>query len=184
MQRLLQTIPICSFLGTTVALSLPPSISISQNMTALHAPSTNLTVPGSPYCSSYHYGHDLNLESCENAWEKISKSRVPQKYRKRPHGTAKPIKPLDMALPVRYLSDDGICAIDIISKRVHGRDPPTDVATALQISGYAGLILDKCVHGEQNKGGSITGVGMFCSLGPTMLYVEISSVHESYTGFR
>ncbi|KAL8820921.1 MAG: hypothetical protein Q9191_007417 [Dirinaria sp. TL-2023a] len=62
-----------------------------------------------------------------------------------------------MALPVRYLSDDGICAIDVTSGPQSGRDVRADITTGVQIAGVARLILDKCVR-DTGTGGSVVGI--------------------------
>ena len=53
--------------------------------------------------------------------------------------------------PIRYLSDDGICAIDV--QLASGRD---DSSSSFVISWYAKTILDACVT-KLGKGGSVRG---------------------------
>ena len=53
--------------------------------------------------------------------------------------------------PIRYLSDDGVCAIDI--QLDSGRE---DSSSSFVISWYAKKILDECVTGL-GKGGSVRG---------------------------
>ena len=54
--------------------------------------------------------------------------------------------------PIRYLSDDGICAIDVqLESGARWDTSNWDI-----ISGYAKTILDECVA-RQQKGGSVRG---------------------------
>ena len=152
----MQAIAVFSLFTSSIALSLPPSISISQNRTTLdNAPSANLTARGKPYCSSVHYGRDLSRESCENAWVKIGQSATRRTYLIRPRSTGEHVVPPDIALPVRYLSDDGNCAIDVKIKS----GSTEDSASGLQIAEQAGEVLDTCLH-RADIGGSITGFSM------------------------
>ena len=51
------------------------------------------------------------MTSCTNAWEKIPQDSETYTYGLRADIAAG--ANLDVGLPVRYLSDDGLCAIDI-----------------------------------------------------------------------
>lgn len=151
MQRYSQQLVICSLLTSTFALSLPPLDSISQNsnhpIDLPMTPSLNLTA-GRNHCTTL-YGKDLSPVSCENAWDKVSRSTTPQTYRTQWHGkTQLP----NIVIPIRFLSDDGLCAIDITNTK--GR--VGDISTGLEISQKARQLLDDCVY-DKRRGGSITG---------------------------
>ena len=156
MQLLVQAIAICSLLTFSIALSPPPWVSTSQNRTTLNnAPSANLTTRSRPHCSGIYYGYDLNKESCENAWAKIDQSATSGTYHTRPRSTGEHVDPPDVVLPARYLSDDGVCAIDVKIKP----GSTWDVTSGLEIAAQAGKILDSCLH-RADIGGSITGFSM------------------------
>ena len=141
----------------TATLSLPPPTSLLQNSTAFYSPYANFTASNNLRCDSRWYGEDLSVVSCENAWKKISQSTASQVYRTRSNSAFAPVKPPEIAMPVRYLSDDGVCAIDI-------KGNPTsrkiwDVASDRRISETAKLVLNECVI-ERKLGGSFASIGM------------------------
>ena len=154
MWRSLPDIAVASSLISTFALSLSPFIPTFQNSTSLGALSPNLPRSGNIACSGRFYGYGLNPESCENAWEKIRQTTAIHYYHNRPSSGS--VKPPDIALPVRYLSDDGICAIDIKSPKV-GKSG--DSTNGLQIAENAELLLNRCVK-LQRRGGSIASFSM------------------------
>ena len=141
-------------LTSTFALSLPPPITISPNANnILKPPNTairNLTA-GRTVCGS-RYGTSLSEYSCQNAWLKIDRySSIPESFRPRPTSSETP-------LPIRYLSDDGMCAIDIVNTD----GTSGDITTGMEIAQQAKLLVDRCVRWE-NKGGFINRFSM-CSL--------------------
>ena len=73
---------------------------------------SNVTL-GQQSCRS-NYGTGLTMTSCTNAWEKIPQDSETCTYGLRADIAAG--AHLDVGLPVRYLSDDGLCAIDIYDK--------------------------------------------------------------------
>lgn len=82
-------------------------------------------------------GTDLHGASCRNAWEKIERSKKKVVFRDR-----KDILTPDIPLPVRFLSDDGFCSIDV--DFLGDEDPhESDWET---VSEVAGEILVKCVY--------------------------------------
>lgn len=133
-------------LTSTFALSLPPSITISPNANDILKPLNtaigNLTAVRT-VCRS-RYGTSLSEDSCQNAWLKIDRyAFIPESFRLRPTSSETP-------LPIRYLSDDGMCAIDIVNTGgISG-----DITTGMKIAQQAKLLMDRCVRGE-NKGGYI-----------------------------
>ncbi|CAO1596820.1 hypothetical protein XANCAGTX0491_000650 [Xanthoria calcicola] len=116
----------------------------------------NLTAgPGEPTCSSRMYGGNLKPASCKNAWDKIERSSVPR--RSGVH-SAPDRQSFDYLLPQRYLSDDGLCAIDVaIPQAQIAAGRRWDVATGLQLSNSARAVLESCV--TDGRGGV---VGSFC----------------------
>ena len=133
-------------LTSTFALSLLPPITISPDANNLFKPLSsafrNLTAGGT-VCMS-RLGTGLSEVSCQNAWLKIDRhSSLPESFRQRPTSSNTP-------LPFRYLSDDGICAIDIVSSD----GTSGDVSTGMEIAQQVNLLIDHCVR-KKHKGGHI-----------------------------
>lgn len=153
MRRLVEAV-FFFLLTSTFALSLPPPISIPPNainiLRPLNTAFRNLTA-GRTICGS-RYGTGLSEYSCRNAWLKIDRySVIPESFRPRPTSS-------EIPLPIRILSDDGTCAIDIVNTEgISG-----DISTGMEIAQEAKLIIDVCVRGE-NKGGFISHFST-CSL--------------------
>ena len=132
---------------------LNPVYPILQESTNL----TNITLPTSlsygKLTCSMSYGENLNYTSCFDAWKSIPRdSDIFYTYGSRKTTGSDPS--LDFGLPVRYLSDDGSCAIDIRGKLRHDKDLVTgDTASNIQISEAAKVVLNRCV--PAGEGGQI-----------------------------
>ena len=101
-------------------------------------------------CSWRRYGYYLSDDSCRNAWDKIGDSATPRKLHARPHGRGQQAEiPLMSRLPVRYLGDDGFCAIDV--KLEGGRE---DTSSDRAISAATDSVLLKCVERSGSGGRS------------------------------
>ena len=102
-----------SFAILTSALSLLPSLSsISSNSTGI-SKYNNQTLPilaSDPRITcDKRYGEDIRVASCRNALQKIPRS---SEFHRFTRGRKKPQAPSDQIItPIRYLSDDGFCAI-------------------------------------------------------------------------
>lgn len=83
---------------------------ISQNATPEKI--LNSTTNARPYCTLAH-GGNMPRDSCRAALSKIERNTERKNYRPR-HRTNRPPPQSEVPLPIRYLSDDGICAIDIL----------------------------------------------------------------------
>ena len=90
-----------------------------------------------------NFGSDFNKNSCQNAWQKIERSTSPQGYCHRQDPLTE-----NTPLPIRYLSNDGTCAIDV--EFIENVNDAT--CDGLTISEMAGSILVKCVY-LANEGG-------------------------------
>ena len=128
------------------ARDLPPTVNLIN--------STLLNVSlAEPFCRPT-YGSDVNLASCTNAWRHIPRDSEPQLYGLRTEIAAG--AHIDVGLPLRYLSDDGLCAIDIRAR--YDNDPDlmiADLAKNIEVSQAAKVVLDRCVRGRR-VGGSIS----------------------------
>ena len=136
------------FVSFTSAFSLPPSLSLTQTHTTNipELTSSNLTDDGI-FCTAA-YGSGLLEGSCRNAWDKIDRSStIDERFVPRSKVTTDTVP-----LPIRYLSDDGICAIDLSHR---GPFSGPDSSTRRTISDLARGIIKKCVR-KFGKGGSIT----------------------------
>ena len=122
------------------ALSLPPSLSLTPDTPyALNLNVTN----DSLFCDS-RWGSKLNKASCKNAWENMGVSTQKKEYRLHTEG----ILSDDIRVPLRHLSDDGECAIDI--DLPNGLTHATfDDFTLFQL---AGAVVVKCVYNSGTGG--------------------------------
>lgn len=131
------------------ALLLPPTNFISSNGSSpLGFPTTPRSNSTSPlfndliHCNGQLYGSGLNKRSCENAWDKMGRSSTPQQwYPSQMRRTT--------SLPIRYLSDDGLCAIDV---KLAGSSRG-DISSELAIAGITESILLQCVEDRSRVGG-------------------------------
>ena len=98
-------------------------------------------IPGVPVCSSPLYGSGLDSESCHNAYTKI-----PRIYEKIKYGALNYRGSRDYVAPIRYLSDDGLCAIDVTLqlKKDHSQ-LGWDITTGIEISERVEQLLYYCV---------------------------------------
>lgn len=151
MQLLIQAVAIYYLSVCKFTLALPLLVLQKQNSTDLNTRPVN-PVTVFPSCNAF-FGRDLSIESCLNAWGKIDRLAPPQAYGPRPGFPSRPT-PGVLALPVRYLSDDGLCSIDLQKDtRKMG-----DVVSSLLISQEARSIIDECVQ-YSKRGGTIHGLG-------------------------
>ncbi|KAI4166870.1 MAG: hypothetical protein LQ348_007751, partial [Seirophora lacunosa] len=90
-------------------------------------------------CSGWRYGRQMSQASCLNAWQKMPRSSLARRYgNSRVHGEEL------VDLPLRYLSDDGLCAIDVNEKwNVIATIP--DITSELTLANVAKEVLDQCV---------------------------------------
>ncbi|KAL9012869.1 MAG: hypothetical protein Q9173_002396, partial [Seirophora scorigena] len=97
-------------------------------------------------CSGWRYGRQMSQASCLNAWQKMPRSSLARRYgNSRVHGEEL------VELPLRYLSDDGLCAIDLNEKRnLIGTVP--DVTSELILANVAKEVLDQCVSARRTGG--------------------------------
>ena len=135
-----------------------------QNMSS---PSPRPWLAGHPACNGDHYGYQVDQRSCQNAWQKIDRNPVLRSYRVR--STSKQRRS-DYLSPVRYLSNDGRCAIDISLKQGATQDLSSD----LTISIGAGSVLDSCVN--------LLGIGgMLADFCEFVIHMEYADWQRSLT---
>ncbi len=142
-------------LSLALILPLPPSLSLlsDTNSTAGVPNATLLSGSyltdefGNPYPICDHaYDGKLNSDSCANAWHKIERSTTKRVFRSRQGALTE-----DEPLPFRYLSNEGLCAIDVDVVDGHSVEESSDGNT---ISDVAGNVLVKCVY-KSKTGGSL-----------------------------
>lgn len=98
-------------------------------------------------CEKPGFPSGLNLDNCANAWAKVDKSIQPYIYAERP------VQQGEIALPIRYLSDDGSCAIDVtFNPNPEESEERGDVANGIAISNAARAVILQCV-GRTRSGG-------------------------------
>lgn len=118
---------------TSIVLLILPTIAYMRSLPPLslsHAPNateyafleeanqeefSNLTTHG--ICFST-YGRDMPADSCQDALAKIGHSVAYNSYIPRHRAPKGAIPPNIVPMPIRYLSDDGLCAIDVILTEV------------------------------------------------------------------
>lgn len=117
--------------------------------------------PGMPYCRSI-FGTGLNPDSCRNVWEKIEPSSHAQDFRPRTLQDR-----AGYSTPLRYLSDDGRCAIDLELLPLFKTEERWgwDTTDGRTISNVAESIILACVHGTAYGG----RVAKFSKPGPRTL---------------
>ena len=146
-------IPINFFVARSSAFLLPPSLSLTTHPIQLtnssDVPSTNgshLPLNGTRLkCTPGYYGTDLDWNSCEAAWDKMPRSRAAKTYVSR--NLRNPITSA-IRLPLRYLSDDGACAIDVDQKRTASRHI-SDITTPNTLANRAADVIVGCVHSRR-----------------------------------
>lgn len=130
----------CLFFTLVSTLSISPSISLQSSNTT-----GNLRLP-KPICST-RYGHNLQIDSCRLALSEMDLSTDLKRYISR-HGSPQPLPPNLVLTPIRYLSDDGLCAIDVLLQPASDGDE----ASAHMLYHSAKSIIDDCVVGLGRSG--------------------------------
>ena len=129
-------------------------INETSNFTSLESLSAPYK-PGLPVCAPKLIGDNLKWDSCRNAWAKISRTTEPIKYGSRSYRGSR-----DVTAPFRYLSDDGLCAIDIVLHLARVRDQQGwDITTGQDLSDRAQQVLSFCV--VLGIGGAVRDYGQF-----------------------
>ncbi|KAF6231455.1 hypothetical protein HO173_010416 [Letharia columbiana] len=138
-----------------LAISVPSS-STSSTLDLLNLSSSannlqlvNTTANENIKCDGKYWGYHLNKASCEEAWNQMPTDNQFVSFGARRMGH------FERPLPYRYLSDDGLCAIDID----HMIKVVLDTATNHEISAAAKSILDKCVLRDEPKKQGNTPIG-------------------------
>lgn len=103
------------------------------------------------------YGIALKVSSCTNAWKKMPRDNERSTYGLRTtDATGAAGAHVDTKLPVRYLSDDGHCAIDIRVRRNYEKDLRAgDSTTNIEVSEAAKSVIELCVLPDLMGGYSV-----------------------------
>ena len=101
------------------------------------------------YCNGRSYGRNLNRASCIQINNVMSSYELPRTFGERGTGY------YEANLPFRYLSRDGLCAVDIS----HTQGVDSDEIAPADLKRAARYIIDVCVTGSPNEGGLVTGLG-------------------------
>lgn len=149
-----------------------PLLSTSSSLTLVNPSSlahealfVNIT-QGGTRCDGPRFGYHLPRASCEEVWGKIPTDSEVFTFGARNKGY------FERPLPYRYLSSDGLCAVDII----HMYAVVHDTASNHDISVATKAVLDQCVFVETEGprpripvGGMIKNVGRYIVLSPQRL---------------
>ena len=171
------------FWSTVYALLLPPvqvhdrKATIDLDLTNATNTTRSTTAPTKKACRSA-FGLELNAYSCKNAWGKMPLDSEVYIYETRESIAAG--THFGVGLPVRFLSDDGLCAIDILVKEVSERQFATsgDSARNIDVSKAAKAVLDDCVS-IKRRGGLVTGFSERDLLAVMVTKYEPKAVCES-----
>ena len=125
----------------------PAPITVAASDLTLPNPS-NLTGP-LPECNGRLYGRNLRRTSCMQVYHAMASERFPVSFGERGTGV------YDGPLPFRYLSHDGLCAIDL----AHVSGIMSDVIAPIDLKVAARLLISICVSQTPNEGGILTGLG-------------------------
>ena len=135
------------------------AIQHKDNILALPPLSNNLTIPGGYVeCSGARFGFDLVRESCLDALSSLPLDGTLRTFGQRFKGAS------EIVLPRRYLSADGLCAIDVSNVKSY---PYGDTATNAEIRSGVQRLVNQCVMrgsqklGHKPVGGSIRSLGMW-----------------------
>ena len=96
------------------------------------------------------YGRNLNLMSCLQVFHRMSQDPGPKTFGERGSGT------FDAPLPFRWLSHDGLCAVDLS----HVAGVEFDTIAPSDLKEAAESIIAICIYGRPNLGGIATGLGV------------------------
>lgn len=102
-------------------------------------------------CDGRSYGRNLNLQSCIQVYTAMSSELSPKTFGKRGTGDL-----WDAPLPFRYLSHDGLCAVDVGIRA----DTVSDTVAPLDLKEAAQVLIGVCVATPPSEGGIMTGLGV------------------------
>ena len=149
-----------TLISLTKAFSIPSpgTLVLSQNNNSAGllvagpiSNSTNVTqLSATAHCdnkfATFKLDKNVVISSCRNAWLKMPRDGKKEVFTKRPAGAADEGIPL----PIRYLSDDGFCAIDI--GFTHFQVAAKSVIVDTSLSEGVASILVGCVYSTQVGG--------------------------------
>lgn len=140
-------LPLPSSIRTYWPLEEPfPFTTETVNLAMLNTSSLEFSFPS---CNGRLYGRNLNLASCQQIIRVMSSDTTLRTFGERGTGD------YDAPLPFRYLSHDGLCAIDLS----HTAGFNFDTVTPAALREAAHLVVNVCVDAHPNQGGVITGLG-------------------------
>ncbi|KAL6717423.1 hypothetical protein ACLMJK_005338 [Lecanora helva] len=124
------------------------NVSLSPNVSASIKPALGGTSPQFS-CNGKAYGKNLDLGSCLEALAKMPASDSAVTFGERNHGD------WGANLPLRVLSTNGICALDIS----HRAGVYMDEIAPSDLKESARVLIDICVKGNPNTGGVVSNIG-------------------------
>ncbi|KAI4145613.1 MAG: hypothetical protein L6R39_003755 [Caloplaca ligustica] len=147
---LLATIPRSYAVATANPPSTPKIFRPLELPSSLIAQDSNLTDTNVlPSCNGRLYGRNLRYASCMQVNRVMSSTTDFRSFGERGTGN------YQGNLPFRYLSRDGLCAIDLS----HAPGMDWDTVRPNDLKEAARLVIQICVRGKPNEGGQITGLG-------------------------
>ena len=110
---------------------------------------TSALTAGQLSCNGRLYGRNFNLPSCLQVYHLMSSDNTPRIFGERGTGD------YEAPLPFRYLSADGLCAVDLS----HASGVISDTVAPGDLKEAARVLIDVCVAGKPSEGGLMTGLG-------------------------
>lgn len=152
-------------IGSNLVPNLPPLVSQTSSPSSTvplssGSPSRNVWIENgnsdlnstdqlpSPLCQGREYGRNLNVASCLNVLASIPSDNIIRTYGPRTLVT------YEVPLPHRWLSDNGLCAIDIDRSKSGFEDR----ASGADIYNAAKLLVDRCVIHRSYTTSAIGGI--------------------------
>jgi hypothetical protein len=152
-------------IAPNLVLNLPPLLSQTSNpsstiLVSSELPSANARIDShngmmnstrilsTPLCQGRDYGRNLNVASCLNALAGIPSDDIVRTYAPRTRGI------YGVPLPHRWLSDDGLCAIDVDRSKTGFEDR----ASGTDIYNAAKLLVKQCVTERSYSKSAVGGV--------------------------
>ena len=125
---------------------------VARSILGAHSSNTSTLTTGNEKKIScgQQYGRNLNLASCLQVYHAMSSSPDPKTFGERGTGM------YDAPLPFRYLSHDGLCAIDL--SHVAGLEFDTIAPSDLRDAAESIIVV--CIFGQPNIGGIAMGLGV------------------------
>lgn len=111
---------------------------------------TSVLTAGRVSCNGRLYGRNFKLASCLQVYALMSSDQTLRTFGERGTGD------YEAPLPFRYLSADGLCAVDLS----HAAGVTSDSVSPADLKEAVLVLIEICVQGKPSEGGLMTGLGV------------------------